>query len=206
MATLSTLVSGSLTCTVMVTSLLIGNATLAGIGLEITGGVRSTIKLLALVAVRPWVATVIAPLVAPVGTMALIIVELLESTAAIVPLNFTVLFAGMGSKFVPVRITVDPIFPTIGSKEVIDGGRKGIAFGKTETLLLELFAVIISTLPSPSTSPIAIPFGLVPPVMLKSTFGNEPAVFLKIEIEFPVPILPFEAARSSFPSPSTSPI
>jgi hypothetical protein len=56
------------------------------------------------------------PVVAPTGTIAVILVELLAVTNAVIPLNFIVLFNGVVLKFVPVMITGVPIEPLVGLK------------------------------------------------------------------------------------------
>ena len=81
-----------------------------------------TVKLVALVAVLPATATVIVPVVAPVGTVVVILVSVLAVTVADVPLNVTVLLAGVILKFVPVIITVVPIEPEGGEKSIMEGG------------------------------------------------------------------------------------
>ena len=47
-----------------------------------------------------------APEVAPTGTEVMMLVVVLVVTVAVVPLNFTILFAGIALKFVPVSVTV----------------------------------------------------------------------------------------------------
>jgi hypothetical protein len=61
------------------------------------------------------------PVVAPNGTVAVIVVAVLAVTVAIVPLNFTVLLAGVGSKFVPVIVTTVLTEPEVGVKLVMVG-------------------------------------------------------------------------------------
>ena len=80
-----------------------------------------TVKLLALVAVRPLTVTVIGPLVAPVGTEVTMLVAVGVPVVAVVPLNFTVLLVAVVLKFVPVMVTVAPTRPLVGLKEVIVG-------------------------------------------------------------------------------------
>jgi hypothetical protein len=77
-----------------------------------------TVKLLALVAVPPAVVTLMVPVVAPVGTVALICVAELTVNDAVVPLNFT---AVAPLKFAPVIVTLIPTAPLVGEKLVIDG-------------------------------------------------------------------------------------
>ena len=51
----------------------------------------------------------------------MILVVVLALTVAVVPLNFTVLLAGVASKLEPVIVTVDPTPPLVGVKLVIAG-------------------------------------------------------------------------------------
>lgn len=80
-----------------------------------------TVKLVALVAVFPPTVTVIFPVVAPAGTVVVILVVVLAETTAVVPLNFTVLLAGVALKFVPVMVTLVPTGPLEGVKLVMVG-------------------------------------------------------------------------------------
>jgi len=77
-----------------------------------------TVKLLAEVAVPPGVVTEILPVVAPVGTVAVIWVELLTAKEAVVPLNLT---AVAPVRFVPAIVTVAPTAPVVGEKLVTVG-------------------------------------------------------------------------------------
>jgi hypothetical protein len=70
-----------------------------------------TVKTLELVAVFPPTVTVIVPVVVPIGTEVVMLVAVLAVTTAVVPLNITMLLAGVVLKFVPVIITVDPMGP-----------------------------------------------------------------------------------------------
>jgi hypothetical protein len=82
-----------------------------------------TVKLVALAAVPPGVVTLIVPLVAPVGTTAVICVA--ESTVklvAAVRLNVT---SVAPVRFVPVMTTVVPTGPLIGTNETIVGAVEG---------------------------------------------------------------------------------
>jgi hypothetical protein len=82
---------------------------------------QRTVKLDALVPVLPATVTVIVPVVAPVGTVVVIDVAVLAVTTAVVPLNFTILFAGVVLKFVPVIVTVVPTTPVAGVKDEMVG-------------------------------------------------------------------------------------
>ena len=65
--------------------------------------------------------TEIAPDEAPPGTEVVMLVEVLAVTVATVPLNLTVLLAGVTSKLVPVMVTVVPTAPLVGLKLLIVG-------------------------------------------------------------------------------------
>jgi hypothetical protein len=91
---------------------------LAGVKLVIVGGLN-TVKLLALVAVPPDVATDTGPVVAPAGTPAWIDVVEVTVKVAAVPLNAT---AVTPVKFVPLIVTLAPTNPLAGVKLAIVGG------------------------------------------------------------------------------------
>lgn len=72
-------------------------------------------------ALFPPTVTEIVPVVAPTGTVVVIVVDVLAVTMAVVPLKLTVLLAGVRSKFVPVIVTVVPMGPEAGVKAVMVG-------------------------------------------------------------------------------------
>ena len=79
--------------------------------------------MLLLVPVRLPTVTVIFPVVAPLGattTNCVVVAEL--GVAAVVPLNLTVLLAGVVLKLVPVMVTVVLTGPLVGVKPLIVGG------------------------------------------------------------------------------------
>src|SRR5207247_8159883 len=103
-----------LICTVVPTGPLVGEKLL------IVGGLAVTVKLPVLVAVPPEVVTLIGPLVAPLGTVAEIVVaEVTVKFVALVPLKRT---AEAPVKFVPLICTVVPTGPLVGEKLLIVGG------------------------------------------------------------------------------------
>lgn len=67
--------------------------------------------------------TSINPVVVPAGTWVMMLVMVLADTPAVRPLNLTRLLAGMLLKLVPVMVTVVPMGPLAGEKEVIEGAR-----------------------------------------------------------------------------------
>src|SRR5439155_1137048 len=81
-------------------------------------GAAVTVKLVALVAVPPGVVTLIAPLVAPLGTVAVISVSELTVKAAATPLKAT---AVAPVKWEPLIVTPVPTGPLAGLKELIVG-------------------------------------------------------------------------------------
>jgi hypothetical protein len=105
-----------------------------------------TVKSVALVAVFPATVTVIFPVVAPAGTDVVILVAVLAAAVAVVPLNRTVLFAGVVLKFVPVIVTVVPIGPEAGLKLVIVGSA-GVVTVKSVALVAVLPATVTVILP-----------------------------------------------------------
>lgn len=83
------------------------------------GGVISTIKLFSVVKITPLRSTDTGPVVAPAGTEVVSSVEVAAVTVATVPLNFTMLSAGVVLKSVPVRVTVVPGTATAGLKLIM---------------------------------------------------------------------------------------
>ncbi len=81
-------------------------------------GAASTVKSEVLVPTPLGVCTLIFPVVAPEGTVAVICVAELMVKVALVPLNFTEVAP---VKFVPVMTTVVPAPPVIGKNDVMVG-------------------------------------------------------------------------------------
>ena len=65
--------------------------------------------------------TEIVPVVAPAGTVVVMLVAVEAVTVATVPLNLTILLACVVLKLVPVMVTVAPTCPLVGLKELIVG-------------------------------------------------------------------------------------
>src|SRR5438552_9855633 len=93
---------------------------LAGLNELIVGaeGATVTVKLVALVAVPPGVVTLIAPVVAPLGTVAVICVSEFTAKEAAAPLNAT---AVAPVKCEPLIVTPAPTGPLAGLNELIVG-------------------------------------------------------------------------------------
>ena len=73
------------------------------------------------VPVSPPTVTEIVPVVAPAGTVVVILTPDEAVTVAAVPLNETILFAGVALKLKPVIVIVAPTGPLDGVKLVITG-------------------------------------------------------------------------------------
>src|SRR6266446_5260422 len=85
-----------------------------------TGDTKApTVKLAALLAVPPGVVTLIGPVVAPLGTVAEMLVAEFTVKLALVALNSTALAP---VKFVPPIVTLVPTAPLVGVKLAIVGG------------------------------------------------------------------------------------
>lgn len=80
----------------------------------------STPNQLALEAVLPAMVTEILPELAPVGTVAVMLVLVLAVTVAATPLKVTMLLASMVLKLVPEMVTKAPTLPELGLKEEMD--------------------------------------------------------------------------------------
>src|SRR5437762_4502809 len=114
--------TGSLkTAVKLIGEALVGSAWPAAWLIVTEGGVVSptTVKLLALLAVPLGAMTPIEPVVAPAGTVAVIVVAEPTVKLALVPLNST---AVAPVKFVPLIVTLVPTGPLAGAKLVIVGG------------------------------------------------------------------------------------
>src|SRR3989442_1705909 len=120
---------------------------MVGVKELIAGGEAVTVKLLALVAVPAEVVTRIGPVVAPLGTLAVIWVFEFTVKVAVVPLKVT---AVAPVKLVPLIVTVVPTGPLVGVKELIVGG---------DVVTVKLLALVavpaeVVTLMSPEVAPL----------------------------------------------------
>lgn len=97
-----------------------------------------TVKLLALPAVPPGVVTVIFPLPAPAGTLAVMVVALTTEKVAATPLKCT---DKVVARFVPVSVTVVPAAPLLGVMEVSVGGNSTVKFVVLVAVPLDIVTV-----------------------------------------------------------------
>src|SRR5437016_2261686 len=118
---------------------------------------RVTVKLPALAAVPPAVVTLIGPVVAPSGTVAVIALAEFTVKLALVPLNFT---AVAPVRFVPLIVTLVPTAPLVGAKLVIVGGGLETVTVKLPALLAVPPAVVTLT------GPVVAPAGTVAVIAL----------------------------------------
>lgn len=119
-----------------------------------------TVKSDVLVAIRPPTSTVILPVVAPAGTVVVMFVTVgVPLITAGVPLNFTMLFAAVALKLVPVMLTVVPTGPVIGDMTVIVGEPVAVTV-KSEEL------VAINPPTSTVIFPVVAPVGTVVVILL----------------------------------------
>src|ERR1041384_4776482 len=88
--------------------------------LGLAGLEQFTVKLSPLVVVTSAIVTVIFPVVAPVGTVVVILVAVTAFTVATMPLNFTMLLTVV-LKLMPWITTLVPTEAEAGSKEVMIG-------------------------------------------------------------------------------------
>jgi hypothetical protein len=113
-------------------------------------GAGTNVKLLPLVPVKPLAVTVIGPVDALAGTVAVNEVALAAVTVPATPLNLTLFAASVAPKFVPVRVTEVPAGPLEGVKPVIAG----------VTLKL-LLLVPVNPLAFTAIAPVVTPAGAV---------------------------------------------
>lgn len=115
-----------------------------GVNEVIVDGGR-TVKSVALVAVPAEFITVIRPVVAPTGTVAVIfVVDTTVKDAAAAPLNPTNVVA---VKFVPLIVTTDPWPPIVGEKEVIVGAAvtmKSVELAPVPTALVTAILPVVA--------------------------------------------------------------
>src|SRR5437764_398983 len=171
---------------------LVPTGPLLGVKLEIVGGLM-TVKLAALLAVPSEVVTLIGPLVAPAGTVAVIAVAEPTVKLALVPLNSTALAP---VKLVPLMVTLVPTGPLLGVKLVIVGG-----------LITVKLAALLAVPPGVVTliGPLVAPAGTVAVIAVaeltvklaldrKSGTDGEPLKFVQ-RIVMPVPTGPSLGVR-----------
>jgi hypothetical protein len=137
-------------------------------------GVDITVKLTPLL-FTPFEKTTTFPVVAPEGTVTLILVALQLVTLAADPLKLTVPDPWLGPKFVPVMVTKVPEFPETGDRLVIFGADTIVKFSP----LLTLPETVTTTFP------VAAPDGTVTPMLVALQLVTPAAVPLKLTVPLP---------------------
>src|SRR5437899_8492185 len=143
----------------------------------------ATVKLLELFPVPPAVVTLIVPVVAPVGTVAVICVsEFTVKDEALVPLNVTEVAP---VKFAPVIVTLVPTAPLVGEKLVILGtGVPPVTVKLPELVAMPPSVVMLIV-------PVVAPVGTVAVTCVSEfTVKDEASVPLNLTNEAPVKLLP----------------
>lgn len=145
-----------------------------------------TVKSVVLVAVPPGVVTVIFPVVAPVGTVAVICVAEFTVNVAVTPLNLTeVVVKPVPLKFVPVITTVLPTGPKVGVNEVIVG--RGAAFTVKLVALIPVPLEVVTLI-----GPLVAPVGTVVTIcvaVLEVIVAVTPLNFTEVAPERFVPVI-----------------
>jgi hypothetical protein len=127
-----------------------------GVKFVIVGGI-AIVKLLALVTVLHPIVTLTVPVVAPAGTVVVMLVAVLAVGVAVTPLNLIMLLVGVRSKFVPVMVTVAPILPDVGAMDVTVGGGITVKIGVLHVPIVVplsaapvAMAVLFTIMPAPA--------------------------------------------------------
>ncbi len=108
-------------------------------------GAAVTVNVTPLLATPPAAVTTTLPVVAPVGTLAVMLLALqLVIVVAVVPLNFTLPFPCDGPKFDPAMTMEDPTAPVLGVKDVMLGAAVTV---NVTPLLATPPAAVTTTLP-----------------------------------------------------------
>lgn len=110
-------------------------------------GVGSTVKLDEVEMVTPLTVTEINPLVAPAGTLVVILVGEEIDAVAIVPLKRIIFSVGVALKFVPEMVTVVPSAPLPGVNPVMVGEASTV---KLAALLIVTPLVVTAIIPDPA--------------------------------------------------------
>ena len=143
-----------------------------GFKLVMLGAGTVTVKFTPLLATPPTVTTTL-PVVAPAGTVVTMLVALQLVTAAVIPLNFTVLVPCAAPKFTPVIVTAVPTTPEVGFKLVMLGP------GRVTVKIRPLLA----TPPTVTTTlPVVVPAGTDVTMLVVLQLVTVAAIPLKVTV------------------------
>src|SRR5205807_203639 len=143
------------------------------------GGGASTVNALLLVAVPPEVATLIGPLVAPLGTVAVIEVAEPAVKLALTPLKRT---AVAPLKLVPLIVTVVPTGPLAGEKLVIVGA---LAVTTKPLALVAVPPGVVTRI-----GPLVAPLGTCARIEVAESTTNPALTVLKVTAVAPLKLVP----------------
>lgn len=130
--------------TVLVPSIAIRPVNSTSAAVKGSGGTK---KSSVLIVVPAGVVNVIRPDVALEGTVVARLVTVAESIEAFARLNFTLLLAGIGSKFVPSMVTAVSAVPTKGVNDVMVGAPESLVTSKLALLVTEPAGVVTEIVP-----------------------------------------------------------
>jgi hypothetical protein len=137
-------------------------------------GPETTVKLDPLL-FTPLANTTTFPVVAPLGTVVAMLVELQVVTVAVVPLNFTVLEPWLDPKFVPVIVTGAPTAPEVVERLVMLGADTTV----------KLFPLLFTPLANTTTFPVVAPLGTVVAMLVALQLVTVAAVPLNFTVPEP---------------------
>ena len=142
-------------------------------------GVGRTVKLMPLLAC-PETVTTTFPVVAPLGTVATILVELQLVMLAVVPLNFTVLLPCEDPKVVPAIVIEAPTAPELGVRLLM--------WGTT----VKLFPLLATPPTVTTTFPVVAALGTVALILEDPQLVTDALVPLKVTVLLPCDVPKFE--------------
>src|SRR6266513_452814 len=137
-------------------------------------GAGTTVKLDPLL-FTPLACTTTFPVLAPLGTVVVILVAVQVPTVAVVPLNFTVPVPWLDPKFDPVIVTVAPTAPVVTDKLVILGAGTTVKF----TPLLAWLDTVTTTFP------VVAPLGTVTAILDEPNVVTVAVVPLNLTVLLP---------------------
>jgi hypothetical protein len=137
-------------------------------------GADTTVKLDPLL-FTPLANTTTFPVVAPLGTVTVMLVAIQFDTVAVVPLNFTVPLPWVETKFVPVMTTVAPTAPVVMDRLLMDGAKT--------TVKLEPLLFVPPTFTT--TLPVVAPLGTVTPILDEPQLVTVAVVPLNLTVLLP---------------------
>ncbi len=137
-------------------------------------GAGITVKLDPLLA-TPLAFTTTFPVVAPLGTVVVMLVALQVPTVAVVPLNVTEPLPCVAPKFVPVIVTAAPTAPVVIERLVMLGAATTV----------KLLPLLLTPLAFTTTFPVVAPLGTVVVILVALHVPTVAVVPLKLTVPVP---------------------